>query len=68
LPPYPLPLSTGEREGVRGIDTKMGHAGAIVRGSAWTVAVKQETLRKAGVEVLESPMHVAPWAKKHGLR
>jgi succinyl-CoA synthetase alpha subunit len=47
---------------------QMGHAGAIVRGSAGTVAVKQEALRKAGVEVLESPMHVAQWAKKHSLR
>jgi succinyl-CoA synthetase alpha subunit len=68
LPLHPSPLPTREKEEVRGIDTKMGHAGAIVRGSAGTVAVKQEALRKAGVEVLESPMHVAQWAKKHGLR
>ena len=47
---------------------QMGHAGAIVRGSTGTVAVKQETLHKAGAEVLESPMRVAQWAKKHSLR
>jgi succinyl-CoA synthetase alpha subunit len=47
---------------------RMGHAGAIVRGSAGTVAGKQEALRAAGVEVLESPIHVAQWAKKHNLR
>jgi len=49
-------------------DKRMGHAGAIVRGSAGTVAGKQEALRAAGVEVLESPIHVAQWAKKHNLR
>jgi succinyl-CoA synthetase alpha subunit len=47
---------------------QMGHAGAIVRGSAGTVAGKQEALRAAGVEVLESPIHVTQWAKKHNLR
>ena len=47
---------------------RMGHAGAIVRGSSGTVAGKHEALRSAGVEVLESPIHVAQWAKKHKLR
>jgi succinyl-CoA synthetase alpha subunit len=47
---------------------RMGHAGAIVRGSSGTVAGKHEALRSAGVEVLESPIHVAKWAKKHKLR
>lgn len=47
---------------------RMGHAGAIVRGSAGTVAGKQEALRAAGAEVLESPIHVAPWARKHSLK
>jgi len=47
---------------------QMGHAGAIVRGSAGTVAGKQEALREAGVEVLESPIHVTRWARKHKLK
>jgi len=47
---------------------RMGHAGAIVRGAAGTVAGKQEAMRAAGVEVLQSPQHVAEWAKKHNLR
>ncbi len=47
---------------------RMGHAGAIVRGSTGTVAGKQEALRAAGAEVLESPIHVAAWAKKHNLK
>jgi len=47
---------------------RMGHAGAIVRGSAGTVLGKQETLRAAGAEILESPFHVAQWARKHNLR
>jgi succinyl-CoA synthetase alpha subunit len=47
---------------------RMGHAGAIVRGSAGTVAGKKEALRAAGAEVLESPMHVAQWAKRYNLR
>ena len=47
---------------------RMGHAGAIVRGSAGTVGGKEEALRAAGAEVLESPIHVAQWAEKHRLR
>lgn len=47
---------------------RMGHAGAIVRGSTGTVGGKEEALRSAGVEVLESPIHVAHWAKKHNLQ
>ncbi len=47
---------------------RMGHAGAIVRGSAGTVTAKQEALRTAGAEVLESPLHIAQWAQRHGLR
>jgi len=47
---------------------KMGHAGAIVRGSAGTVAGKHEALKAAGVEVLESPIDVAKWAKKNKLK
>jgi len=47
---------------------RMGHAGAIVRGSSGTVAGKQEALRAAGATVLETPIHVADWAKKHNLK
>ncbi len=47
---------------------QMGHAGAIVRGSAGTVRGKQDALREAGVEVLESPIHVAQFARKHNLK
>jgi succinyl-CoA synthetase alpha subunit len=47
---------------------RMGHAGAIVRGSAGTVAGKKEALRGVGAEVLESPIHVGQWAKKYKLR
>jgi succinyl-CoA synthetase alpha subunit len=46
---------------------RMGHAGAIVRGASGTVSGKQEAFREAGVEVLESPIHVARWATKHNL-
>lgn len=47
---------------------QMGHAGAIVRGSSGTVRGKQDALREAGVEVLESPIHVAQFAEKHNLK
>ena len=47
---------------------QMGHAGAIVRGSAGTVRGKQDALRGAGAEVLESPIHVAQFAQKHNLK
>ena len=47
---------------------RMGHAGAIVRGASGTVDGKHKALREAGVEVLESPIDVAKWARKHKLR
>lgn len=47
---------------------KMGHAGAIVRGSTGTVAGKHEAMRTAGVTVLDSPIDVAKWAKKNKLK
>jgi succinyl-CoA synthetase alpha subunit len=47
---------------------RMGHAGAIIRGSAGNVAGKCEALSQAGAEILESPMHVTQWAQKHNLR
>ena len=47
---------------------RMGHAGAIVRGTSGTVVGKQEELRAAGVEILESPIQVANWANKNKLK
>jgi succinyl-CoA synthetase alpha subunit len=47
---------------------RMGHAGAIIRGTAGTVGGKKEALRAAGAEVLESPIHVTQWAKRYKLR
>lgn len=46
---------------------RMGHAGAIVRGNTGTVNGKHEALRKAGVEILNSPIEVGAWAKKYAL-
>jgi len=43
---------------------KMGHAGAIIRGATGTVEGKKAALAAAGAEVLESPVHVGPWAKR----
>ena len=42
---------------------KMGHAGAIIRGTTGTVEGKKSALAAAGAEVLESPIHVGAWAK-----
>ena len=42
---------------------RMGHAGAIVRGSAGTAKRKCEALAAAGVRILDSPAEVADWAK-----
>jgi succinyl-CoA synthetase alpha subunit len=47
---------------------RMGHAGAIIRGASGTVQGKHDALRAAGVEVLDTPIHVADWAKKNKLR
>jgi len=47
---------------------RMGHAGAIVRGSAGTVHGKYEALKEAGVATLESPIDVAGWAREHKLK
>ena len=46
---------------------RMGHAGAIVRGSAGTVEGKCEALQTAGVTVLESPVAVADWAIENNI-
>lgn len=47
---------------------RMGHAGAIVRGATGTVAGKQEALRQAGATILETPVDVLGWVRKHKLR
>ena len=47
---------------------RMGHAGAIVRGSAGTVEGKSKALLKAGSTILSTPIHVAEWALKHNLK
>jgi succinyl-CoA synthetase alpha subunit len=46
---------------------RMGHAGAIVRGSAGTVASKYEALRAAGATILQSPIEVIDWARKNDI-
>ncbi len=47
---------------------RMGHAGAIVRGSAGTVEGKYQALRDAGVEILESPIEAGAWVERHSLK
>jgi succinyl-CoA synthetase alpha subunit len=37
---------------------RMGHAGAIIAGKAGTAAAKQQALRDAGAEVVESPSQI----------
>ncbi|MFP4037013.1 MAG: succinate--CoA ligase subunit alpha [Desulfobacteraceae bacterium] len=46
---------------------RMGHAGAIVRGSSGTVEAKHAALNAAGAAILESPIEVAEWASAHNL-
>lgn len=46
---------------------RMGHAGAIVRGSAGTVEGKCKALGEAGSTILTTPIHVAEWAIRHNL-
>jgi succinyl-CoA synthetase alpha subunit len=46
---------------------RMGHAGAIARGSTGTAQSKCEALRAAGVEILETPIKMLDWARKHSL-
>ena len=42
---------------------RMGHAGAIVRGSQGSFASKQQALRDANVTVLETPIDVTEWVQ-----
>jgi succinyl-CoA synthetase alpha subunit len=43
---------------------RMGHAGAIVRGSQGTYESKCKVLREAKVKLLETPIEVIEWARK----
>jgi succinyl-CoA synthetase alpha subunit len=46
---------------------RMGHAGAIIRGSSGTVEGKCETLKASGAEILKSPIEVIDWAIKNDI-
>ena len=46
---------------------RMGHAGAIVRGSAGTVEGKCEALRAADAAILTSPIEVLDWTAKNDI-
>jgi succinyl-CoA synthetase alpha subunit len=47
---------------------RMGHAGAIVRGEAGTVAGKHKAMKAAGATILESPVYAKDWAAEHHLK
>ena len=46
---------------------RMGHAGAIVRGSSGTVDGKYAALKESGASLLVSPIEVSDWAVKNNL-
>ena len=46
---------------------RMGHAGAIVRGSAGTVEGKCEALSAAGAAILKSPIEVLDWTTRNDI-
>ncbi len=43
---------------------RMGHAGAIIRGSQGTFESKQKAFRAANVEIFNTPIEVIKWAQK----
>ena len=47
---------------------RMGHAGAITRGSTGTVENKWDALRGAGVHILQTPIEMLDWAHSHSLQ
>ena len=47
---------------------RMGHAGAIVRGSSGTVDGKYAALKESGASILASPIEVSDWAIENNLR
>ncbi len=47
---------------------RMGHAGAIVKGSDGTFEAKCEAMRNAGLKTLHSPIEVLEWAETHDLK
>jgi succinyl-CoA synthetase alpha subunit len=46
---------------------RMGHAGAITHGDSGTAESKWEAFKAAGIEILETPIKMVEWAKKHKL-
>ena len=46
---------------------RMGHAGAIVRGSSGTFEGKRKAMERAGATMLTSPIDVAEWARVNKL-
>lgn len=46
---------------------RMGHAGAIIRGSQGTVQSKLDALSKASVRILDTPIDVVKWTKELNL-
>ena len=45
-------------------DQQMGHAGAIISGGKGTAAEKMKAMKKAGIQVIESPAEIGITMKK----